>query len=442
MAPRVDRSSPIYRQIQEREQAERRRRADADAFDATPTGVPRDCPTPEAAMRMADDALRMYLGREPTAEEMTLWHERVESEAMRGATRAEIAGWLERQIKALPEAQGVAAARDEVQKLLGREDTDGRFTAQARDLSAQGKTEAEIRAAIAFSVQQTDEYQFRHPEEMVNAAYREFLGRDATSAEVEATRGPIAAWQAEGRSAADTANGVRFCVAVGDDAQALRFDQTVEVIYQEELGRSATPEEQANAQQSLERFRAEGKPVPEIANIVRFCVALSPEWQERHRPPIDTNRDNLYLRQPNGWSCGPTSLTMAMAAIGVRPSNTDTMWEMANLLGARAGLGTPGGPDLIAQKARELGVNATSSTSMDPQAVREALERGHGVIVNGGLGPGTGHFIYISGLDENGQYIVCDPWRPEITRWNDDQLRDFEFSGYPGHPPGFAEIWR
>ena len=31
------------------------------------------------------------------------------------------------------------------------------------------------------------------------------------------------------------------------------------------------------------------------------------------------------------------------------------------------------------------------------------------MIVNGALEPGTGHFIYISGLDQNGNFVLGDP---------------------------------
>jgi hypothetical protein len=111
---------------------------------------------------------------------------------------------------------------------------------------------------------------------------------------------------------------------------------------------------------------------------------------------------------------------------------------MIGVLGARAGVGTPGSAELIANKARELGVNAEYNGSKDPADMRAALERGHGIVVNGDLG-GGGHFIYVAGLDEQGRYIVCDPWRPGITRWGDAELNEFTHHGI--NPPGFAEIW-
>jgi len=169
-----------------------------------------------------------------------------------------------------------------------------------------------------------------------------------------------------------------------------------------------------------------------------YCIALSPEWQELHRPRLNLNRDELYLQQPNGWTCGPTSLAMALAASGVRPADQGTVWEMVDALGARAGVGTPGGPALIADVARRFGVNAESSTSTDPADVRAALERGHGVVVNGDLG-GGGHFLYLAGIDLAGNYVVCDPWRPDITSWNDGDL--WAFTHHGNNPPGFAEIW-
>src|SRR5690606_13191007 len=39
------------------------------------------------------------------------------------------------------------------------------------------------------------------------------------------------------------------------------------------------------------------------------------------------DRGSFYLQQPDGWSCGPASLTMALAAWGVRPATIETRNE-------------------------------------------------------------------------------------------------------------------
>lgn len=87
------------------------------------------------------------------------------------------------------------------------------------------------------------------------------------------------------------------------------------------------------------------------------------------------------------------------------------------------------------QIRREIGAQPAPA----PGEVRAALKEGHGVILNGSLGTG-GHFIYVAGLAKDGRFIICDPWRPEITRMTDSELNQFANTG--PNPRGFAEVWR
>ncbi|MEN1940422.1 LysM peptidoglycan-binding domain-containing protein [Luteimonas sp. MJ246] len=155
-----------------------------------------------------------------------------------------------------------------------------------------------------------------------------------------------------------------------------------------------------------------------------------------------TDRSSFYLQQPDGWSCGPASLTMALAAWGVRPNNMTTRNEAVGLIGQSWGHGVPGDASLIAAGARKAGLQASFNPSGSAASVRSALESGQTVILNGGLPGGGGHFIYVAGLDGNGNFIVGDPARPGITTMTAGQLETFSYANPGQHPNGFAAIWK
>ncbi|HEY9898791.1 MAG TPA: LysM peptidoglycan-binding domain-containing protein [Pantanalinema sp.] len=155
----------------------------------------------------------------------------------------------------------------------------------------------------------------------------------------------------------------------------------------------------------------------------------------------NTNRGAIYIQQPNGWSCAPTSLTMAMAAFGVRPANNATINEAIRLTGANADVGLPGNASLVASAARRVGLQAQFVSDSSAGSVRAALNRGHGVVLNGSISGQGGHFIYVAGIQSDGRFIICDPWRPNITSWSDAELNHFA-TGYSVNPRGFAEIWK
>lgn len=152
----------------------------------------------------------------------------------------------------------------------------------------------------------------------------------------------------------------------------------------------------------------------------------------------NSDRGAIYLQQPNNWTCGPTSLTMAAAAFGLRPANVNTVNEMTDRTHTRPEYGVPD-RNQIPNAARAIGLQADGTKGASVGAIRAALQNGRGAIVNGSLGSG-GHFIYVAGLNPDGSFIVCDPWRPGITRWNDGELNHF-ISNNPGYN-GLTEVWR
>jgi predicted chitinase/biotin carboxyl carrier protein len=157
-------------------------------------------------------------------------------------------------------------------------------------------------------------------------------------------------------------------------------------------------------------------------------------------PNLDHNQ--WYKPQPGNWQCGPTSLTMAMASWGMRPADDATLDEMVKLTGANPDDGVPGNASLVANAAKEAGMEATFNPDGSAAAVGAAVDRGHSVILNGGLPGGGGHFIYVAGRDDSGNFLVGDPARPQITSMTPTELEQFSNANPGQHPNGFAEVWR
>ena len=176
--------------------------------------------------------------------------------------------------------------------------------------------------------------------------------------------------------------------------------------------------------------------------------APAPEAPAPEAPPQaptaggpNTDRDSIYYQQPNGWTCGPSSLAMAEKAWGVGEANGDNMNRLAGAMGVTPDTGVPGNASLIAAQARRDGLQANYNSSNDAAAVSAAIDAGHTCVVNGSLSSG-GHFIYVAGKDQSGNFIICDPARPGVTSMTADQLTGFMRNNAGQHPPGFAEIWK
>jgi len=401
----------------------------ADSF--TPAAGPRAATAAAratAAAQAADvsavkTAYQTHLNREPSAAELDKAVAFAGVLHAQGKTDEELRNSLAFVIALSPEWQ----SRDAYRNSLGREPSADELKSAvtfATSLTDQGKSVEEMRAGLNFVIAMSPEWQSK-------SAYNDMLGRAASPEELANATTFATSLRDQGKSVEEMRAGLNFVIAMGPEWQS-------KSAYNDMLGRAPSPEELANAVTFATSLRDQGKSVEEMRAGLNFVIALSPEWQEAHRPKVSLDRDAIYLQQPNGWSCGPTSLSMALAASGVRGADQGTVWEMVDALGARAGVGTPGGVALIADVARRMGVNAEANGSRDAADMRAALERGHGIVVNGDIG-GGGHFIYIAGLDMAGNFIVCDPWRPGITSWGDGELEAFTHFG--NNPPGFAEIW-
>ncbi len=119
----------------------------------------------------------------------------------------------------------------------------------------------------------------------------------------------------------------------------------------------------------------------------------------------------------------------------------NTVNEMVSKTGTTSDVGLPGNASLIASAAKAAGMKAEFHADASAASVRESLKQGKGVVLNGSVSGSGGHFIYVAGIASDGRFIVCDPYRPEITRWNDGELQHFA-TGYSVNPRGFAAIWK
>ena len=145
---------------------------------------------------------------------------------------------------------------------------------------------------------------------------------------------------------------------------------------------------------------------------------------------------NLYQRDP-AWAqasyagdsfsesgCGPTCLSMVYVALTGR---TDRSPVDMGALSERLGCATSDGTAwlFMTEGAAEVGLTAEELPA-EEAAVRRALASGSPVICSVGPGDFTtiGHFIVLSGIDQNGRLIVHDPNSPERSgkTWDFDTV--------------------
>lgn len=123
--------------------------------------------------------------------------------------------------------------------------------------------------------------------------------------------------------------------------------------------------------------------------------------------------------------CGPTCLSMVYCGL-----TGDTKWNpyaVAKMAEERGyyvpGVGTSW--DLMTDGAKRLGLKS-EQLSLSERAIRSELEKGHPIIC--AMGPGDftteGHFIVLTGVDEDGQIIVNDPNSEKLSErtWELDRL--------------------
>jgi hypothetical protein len=188
------------------------------------------------------------------------------------------------------------------------------------------------------------------------------------------------------------------------------------------------------------RVDAYGPPEPSVMRTFGDAVErVEPTEAAETRPKERSqNREDWFIsqfgdRKYRGYlfMCGSTSLYMACrdfeapgskdltggGGFSDRPSENERV-ALARKTGVMTSGMFPGGPDLMAAKAREQGLAATaydrnsganSSKALSMDVMDRELLMGHGVILNA-----PRHFVYIKGKTEDGNYVVGDPANPNI----------------------------
>lgn len=186
------------------------------------------------------------------------------------------------------------------------------------------------------------------------------------------------------------------------------------------------------------------------------------------------DRRRFYMQQPDGSSCGSTSLAMALfdfdssggksglnfsGSTFANPSSREQ--TLQSVVSNTENLTSGGNIDTEAQLAQQYGLQAkvhfdpNSGQSITTQNVDQAvgqlntaLKAGHGVIINA-----PHHYIYISGMTPDGQYVMGDPADPNTGTWDVNRLKselDHTYDPFNSaisesnpdpSPTGFVEVW-
>lgn len=158
----------------------------------------------------------------------------------------------------------------------------------------------------------------------------------------------------------------------------------------------------------------------------------------------------FHIPQNDMFSCGATSLLMAVADWnGFTPTEEDHQNFINNTPTKNAdGWYFNGGTDVMGERANALG-GLSSEAGHGWEQLNQQLLQGRSAIVNGDSGLGTGHFVYVAGIQEqrlsSGEvvysYIVGDPAHQQAEVWTADQLRTFMYNG-GGWQQSFLAVWK
>jgi len=188
--------------------------------------------------------------------------------------------------------------------------------------------------------------------------------------------------------------------------------------------------------------------IPYNANEAVTDEQVKPDAGAAKPTTTTPERDKWYISQAGDgsywYTCGATSLTMALAANGLMEATETNRLKLVRETGTNREVGFPGTSAKMADEARKRGLQAEAFDTEDWRAVDAQLSQGKQAIVNGTMVGRNGslikHFVYISGKDSAGNYILGDPASAGTTTWSQKDLAGFLTRG--GAPNGFAAIWR
>ncbi|HZN94745.1 MAG TPA: C39 family peptidase [Myxococcales bacterium] len=175
---------------------------------------------------------------------------------------------------------------------------------------------------------------------------------------------------------------------------------------------------------------------PEI--VGRKAVAGKTPWVSQLEP---AGKDTSYL---NGeQNCAPAVAAMVARNAGYGKDLTDSQLIMhLGEVGGTTNQGTSGNGLIAMYNQMGMDTNATAGANLD--WMRAELQAGRHVNVLGDFYevPGridgaqsAGHYLNVTGMTLGGDFLVQDPWDPNVTQLTAAQLQNFITSGPQG---GFA----
>lgn len=148
------------------------------------------------------------------------------------------------------------------------------------------------------------------------------------------------------------------------------------------------------------------------------------------------------VRQPNNYSCGPTSLQAVLAYYGV-----DKRIDELIILTKSSENGTP--PENIVEAARQLGFQAQLKENMTLNDLESYLDQGIPVIINcqawreseipWSEDEEDGHYMVVIGIDQKNVYLEDPkvmgsrgmiPCQEFLDRWHDQSTRNPKIKYY------------
>ncbi|HEX8706304.1 MAG TPA: C39 family peptidase [Myxococcaceae bacterium] len=188
--------------------------------------------------------------------------------------------------------------------------------------------------------------------------------------------------------------------------------------------------------QSSEEFRIlhpeAARPAPGGAQAPIIDQLFPQGWEQFAKYDSKMERNIMDNGKAN---CGPTSAAMVARALGYGEGKTDAQLikEFMRVGGTTGSGTTPGG---VADMVRQMGSEATVKlTPTDLSALDAALAEGKMVIANGDYNVTgvdgrngaamSGHFCLVTGKDEQGNYLINDPWNGEKVKFSPEAMLNY-----------------
>ena len=130
---------------------------------------------------------------------------------------------------------------------------------------------------------------------------------------------------------------------------------------------------------------------------------------------------------------------MALADYGLAQPTEANRQKLIRETGTDKAREFPGASEKMSNEAQKRGLNSEFKDTTDWREVDAQIDKGRGVIVNGTTVSGYKHFVYISGKDAAGNYIMGDPANAGTKTWTTSDLKRFMSQQEPN---GFVAVWR